>query len=41
LNGFQKQYGFVYVEHRKQLARQRKKSVFWYQEVIKTNGDKL
>ncbi|CNB50692.1 GH1 family beta-glucosidase [Yersinia intermedia] len=41
LNGFQKQYGFVYVDHQKQLARQRKKSFFWYQEVIKTNGDKL
>lgn len=41
LNGFQKQYGFVYVDHQKQLARQRKKSFFWYQEVIKSNGEKL
>lgn len=31
LNGFQKQYGFIYVDHNKDLARQRKKSFFWYQ----------
>lgn len=38
LNGFQKQYGFVYVDHNKALARQRKKSFFWYQKLIASNA---
>jgi 6-phospho-beta-glucosidase len=28
LNGYQKQYGFVYVDHQQNLARKRKKSFF-------------
>ncbi|MFP1983662.1 GH1 family beta-glucosidase [Lonsdalea quercina] len=39
LNGFQKQYGFVYVDHQDQLARKRKKSFFWYQQLIRSNGE--
>lgn len=39
LNGYQKQYGFVYVDHARGLARQRKKSFFWYQKVIAGNGE--
>lgn len=45
LNGYQKRYGFVYVdrdeEDEKELERIKKKSYYWYQEVIKTNGESL
>ena len=41
LNGYKKQYGFVYVDRDNDLQRKRKKSFFWYQEVIKTNGTNL
>ncbi|WP_067842221.1 glycoside hydrolase family 1 protein [Amphibacillus sediminis] len=41
LNGYQKRYGFVYVnrdeEGPKDLRRIKKKSYYWYQEVIKAN----
>lgn len=40
LNGYQKQYGFVYVDHQNGLARKRKKSFFWYQELIASRGEK-
>lgn len=40
LNGYQKQYGFVYVDHKNGLARKRKKSFFWYQELIASRGEK-
>lgn len=43
--GFKKRYGFVYVNRDeddvKDLKRIRKKSFFWYQNVIKTNGKEL
>lgn len=42
LNGYQKRYGFVYVNRDesgpKDLRRVKKKSFYWYQEVIKANG---
>lgn len=45
LNGYQKRYGFVYVDRdeldEKQLARYKKDSYYWYQNVIKTNGQEL
>ncbi|WP_371862543.1 glycoside hydrolase family 1 protein [Mesobacillus foraminis] len=45
LNGFQKRYGFVYVnqdeEGGKDLRRIKKKSYHWYKEVIDTNGGNL
>jgi 6-phospho-beta-glucosidase len=41
LNGYQKQYGFVYVDHDNNLARKKKQSFGWYQRVIATNGEQL
>lgn len=45
LNGYKKRYGFVYIDrddqNEKQLARIPKKSYFWYQKVIESNGDSL
>lgn len=44
-SGFSKRYGFVYVnrdEHDlKDLKRYKKKSFYWYQKVISTNGESL
>ncbi|MRS16035.1 beta-glucosidase [Enterobacteriaceae bacterium RIT691] len=39
LNGYKKQYGFVYVDHNQNLARKRKKSYFWYKSVIASDGE--
>lgn len=36
-----KRYGFVYVDFETDLARYRKDSFYWYQKVIKTNGEVL
>lgn len=46
LNGYQKRYGLVYVDreeddHTGSLDRYKKDSFYWYQEVIKTNGENL
>lgn len=45
LNGYQKRYGFVYVNRDERdprdLRRVRKDSFFWYQQVIATNGREL
>lgn len=41
LNGFEKQYGFVYVDHTDDLKRIKKDSYIWYKEVIKTRGSNL
>jgi Beta-glucosidase/6-phospho-beta-glucosidase/beta-galactosidase len=41
LNGYQKRYGFVYVDQSEEggtLSRYKKDSFYWYQEVIKTSG---
>ena len=42
--GFRKRYGLVYVdrtdEEEKELKRIKKDSFYWYQEVIKSNGEK-
>ncbi|CAH2715873.1 Aryl-phospho-beta-D-glucosidase BglC [Neobacillus rhizosphaerae] len=44
-NGYNKRYGFVYVDRTdddlKDLKRYKKDSFYWYQEVIKTNGNSL
>lgn len=40
LNGYKKQYGFVYVD-RVTLERKKKQSYFWYEQVIATNGESL
>ncbi|WP_297632306.1 glycoside hydrolase family 1 protein [uncultured Clostridium sp.] len=45
LNGYQKRYGFVYVDRdetdEKELRRIKKDSFYWYKEIIKTNGDNI
>ena len=45
LNGYQKRYGFVYVDQDENqngtLQRYKKDSYYWYQQVIETNGQKL
>ncbi|WP_238882043.1 glycoside hydrolase family 1 protein [Clostridium sp. YIM B02551] len=45
LNGYQKRYGFVYVnrdEHsEKDLRRIKKDSFYWYKKVIETNGEEF
>ncbi|CAM3769273.1 glycoside hydrolase family 1 protein [Alkalicoccus chagannorensis] len=45
LNGYQKRYGFVYIdrdeESERSLRRIRKESFYWYQEVIRTQGASL
>ncbi|MGL5721023.1 MAG: GH1 family beta-glucosidase [Brevinema sp.] len=41
LNGYKKQYGFVYVDHKKNLERRKKNSYYWYKKVIETDGASL
>lgn len=45
LNGYQKRYGFVYVnrdeDDEKDMKRIPKDSFYWYQKVIKSNGEDL
>ena len=45
LNGYQKRYGFVYIDRDekeiKELKRIKKKSFYWYKKVIETNGEEL
>ncbi|MGO5444019.1 glycoside hydrolase family 1 protein [Faecalimonas sp. LCP19S3_D12] len=44
LNGYQKRYGFVYVDRNEEggtLNRYKKDSYYWYKDVIATNGENL
>jgi 6-phospho-beta-glucosidase len=41
LNGFKKQYGFVFVDHNNNLERLKKASFKWYQEVLETRGENI
>ncbi|WP_423188884.1 glycoside hydrolase family 1 protein [Alkalibacterium sp. f15] len=45
MNGYQKRYGFVYVDREeldeKELKRYKKDSYFWYKKVIESNGKEL
>ena len=44
LNGYQKRYGFVYVDRNEEtgsLNRYKKDSFYWYKKVIETNGEIL
>lgn len=45
LNGYQKRYGFVYVDREeldeKELKRYKKDSYYWYKKVIESNGKEL
>lgn len=40
-DGFEKRYGFVYVDKDDDFKRIKKKSFYWYKKVIETNGEKL
>jgi Beta-glucosidase/6-phospho-beta-glucosidase/beta-galactosidase len=45
LNGYQKRYGFVYIDRDEteggSMNRYKKDSYFWYKKVIETNGEEL
>jgi 6-phospho-beta-glucosidase len=41
LNGFKKQYGFIYVDHENNLNRKIKLSGHWYKKLIETRGEYL
>ena len=41
LNGYKKQYGFIYVDHNNNLARKKKLSYYWYKNIIETRGEEL
>ena len=41
LNGYKKQYGFIYVDHRNGLERKKKSSFHWYKGVIENRGEDL
>ncbi|GJM74025.1 hypothetical protein HMSSN036_62410 [Paenibacillus macerans] len=45
LNGYQKRYGFVYVDRdetdAKELRRIKKDSFYWYKQVIASHGEQL
>ncbi|HHT7235138.1 MULTISPECIES: glycoside hydrolase family 1 protein [Bacillus] len=41
LNGYKKQYGFIFVDHNDNLKRKKKLSFHWYKHVIETRGEEL
>lgn len=41
LNGYKKQYGFIYVDHNNNLARKKKASFHWYHGIIQSRGEDL
>ena len=41
LNGYKKQYGFIYVDHKNGLNRKKKLSFHWYRQIIETRGEEL
>lgn len=41
LNGFKKQYGFIYVDHKNNLNRKKKLSFYWYKKVIEERGGNI
>lgn len=41
LNGYKKQYGFIYVDHKNGLARKKKASFYWYKHIIETRGEDI
>ncbi|MDX5323310.1 MAG: beta-glucosidase [Exiguobacterium sp.] len=41
LNGYKKQYGFIYVDHANGLERKKKKSFYWYKDIIATRAENL
>jgi 6-phospho-beta-glucosidase len=41
LNGYKKQYGFIYVDHKDNLNRKIKLSGYWYKKIIEERGENL
>lgn len=41
LNGYKKQYGFIYVDHKDNLNRKKKLSFYWYKKVIEKRGENI
>ena len=41
LNGYKKQYGFIYIDHKNDLERKKKMSFHWYKNIIETRGKEL
>ncbi|WP_117232906.1 glycoside hydrolase family 1 protein [Vibrio maerlii] len=41
LNGYKKQYGFIYVDHQHNLDRKKKASFHWYKSIIESRGETL
>lgn len=41
LNGYKKQYGFIYVDHKNNYERKKKMSFHWYRSVIENRGGDL
>lgn len=41
LNGYKKQYGFIYVDHKDNLNRKKKLSFYWYKKIIEERGENL
>ncbi|MBS5884725.1 MAG: GH1 family beta-glucosidase [Clostridium sp.] len=41
LNGYKKQYGFIYVDHKNNLNRKKKASFYWYKNIIETRGEDI
>lgn len=41
LNGYKKQYGFIYVDHKNNLERKKKASFYWYKKVIENRGEEI
>ncbi|MBU3160443.1 beta-glucosidase [Clostridium frigoris] len=41
LNGYKKQYGFIYVDHKNNLDRKIKLSGYWYKQIIEERGENL
>jgi len=41
LNGYKKQYGFIYVDHKHNLDRKKKVSFYWYKKIIQSRGEEL
>ncbi|WP_417697776.1 glycoside hydrolase family 1 protein [Psychromonas sp.] len=41
LNGYKKQYGFIYVDHKNDLKREKKASFYWYKSVIAHRGEDI
>ncbi|MDD3223378.1 MAG: glycoside hydrolase family 1 protein [Clostridium sp.] len=41
LNGYKKQYGFIYVDRKNNLSRKKKLSFYWYKKVIEERGENI